>query len=120
MFVENAPILPTANMGESIDFWRNFGLMLMFSDADEPGESQHATMTSGALSVHLEHREGNKPASGHGVRVLVSDREALLALYDKVAAPGEITGQLSERSWTRLGFSFSSPEGAEIFCYIDK
>lgn len=120
MFVENAPVLPTGDMGESIGFWRGFGLMLMFSDADEPSMSTHATLSSGGFSIHLEQRDADKPSTGHAVRVLVSDRDALLSLYDKVLPPGKITGQIAERSWTRLGFSFASPEGAEIHCYIDK
>jgi len=120
MFVENAPILPTGDMGASIDFWRGVGLMLVFSDADEPAASEHATLSNGGLSIHLTRQDGDASAAGHSMRVLISDKEALLELYDRVSPLTTISGQLAERSWTRMGFSFISPEGAEVFCYIDK
>lgn len=120
MFVENAPILPTNDMGASIEFWRGFGLMLVFCDADDPAASQHATLSNGGLSVHLASQDGDAPAKGHGMRVLIADKAALLDLYDRVKPNAEISRQLDERSWARLSFGFVSPEGAEIYCYIDK
>ena len=118
MFVESAPILPTADMQGSITFWRELGLNLISSDANDPANARHVTLEKEGLAIHLELKDTAPVGNTAKIRVNLSTKDALIAMHEDMLQRGLISGQLRERDWADLVFNFRSPEGAEFFCYV--